>query len=117
MLNKISKKRLLDGQIGILGWVIWFHVLTNYGACVQIIDISTRWLFDIKLEYYPDEHFRKYYPSGWTFKFKLFGRIFIDTGKEGREMVSNSVKEWTEIRDREAKILKEKYPKAAHRIH
>lgn len=107
----ICNKRLLDGQIGILGNNFWFRVLANYGGVTHILYLAlnmfSKSVFSIDISH------------GWTgkdfpsvvFSLNIFGVKIVDTGKVGFDALDKwsdeNMKKHKERKAEEERLIKE----------
>ncbi len=94
-LFKLFNCRVLDGYIGILGFVMHYRILATYGdVTLYIFHLSVRSLFYFSIQ----SHSLKEYPP-ITFQLDLFGRTIINTGAKASAEISQSVSDWMQERE------------------
>ena len=101
IMKFFSKRRLLDGYIGILGIVFFYKVLAAYHNFFYIFDFSLRYVFSISLCYHPQPHD---YPM-FQFIIKLFKFTLFDNGEKAAQIISERVaKSIAKRKENECKI-------------
>lgn len=100
ILNFFQKHRLLDGYIGILGFVLHYKILANYSGWFHLFGLSLRNVFYIDLSY----HLRPSDYPAFHFQFEVFNKSLINNGERSAEIISNKVNKY--LAENEAKKQK-----------
>ena len=87
-----ERYRLLDGYIGILGFIVWYKLLAWYAHFFYIWDLTIKYLFSTQLVYHPATLGKRDYPM-FTFRISLFKWEFY-TGKKAAEKIHARVSEY-----------------------
>ncbi len=85
IIKFFTKHRLLDGYVGVLGFVFWFRILAGYDSWFHIIYLQLKHVIGIDFSYHPSS---KFYPL-FTFSLSIGNNKFlINTGAEAARLTS-----------------------------
>ena len=101
VMKFFSKRRLLDGYIGILGIVFFYRILAVYHNFFYIFSFSLRYIFSISLCYHPQPHD---YPM-FVFELEIFKHVLFDNGEKAAQIISEKCDKYmAERKENECKI-------------
>lgn len=92
IFNWIARKRLLDGYLAILNFIIFYQLIALYGHTVTLIGLTLSvphpWeLLALHIDYHGRD--RDFPPI--TVSFKLFNHKWVDTGAKAMKALSDRV--------------------------
>lgn len=83
-INFFYRHRLLDGYIGILGFIVWYKLLAVYFQSLYIFDLTCNKIGGVSLEYHIPSPFGIKFPL-FTFRIRFFKWKFDTADKANAE--------------------------------
>ena len=102
MTEFFRKHRVLDGYIGILGFVMHYRILATYHSTLIIFSLSVRKLFSVSVYYHPDD---EYYPL-IEYRVMIGKWLALQNGEKARKEIDEKVTKWHEEKAAEEKAIK-----------